>query len=90
VLYGKSLRICYRLLADGVVTRQLVGIDDPSGTPIAAPRRTFPGLDWSEQQERGGVAGKGRPVVLQFDQDEAEAALMTWLEAVGLYVPGDA
>lgn len=87
-LYGKSLRIHYRLRSEGTVTRQLVGVDDPSGNPIAAPRRTFPGLDWSEAQEHGGREGKGRPVVLTFDPDEAQEALLSWLESVGLL--GDA
>jgi hypothetical protein len=72
-------------LDNGAVTRQLVGVDSPDGKPIRAPRRTFPGFDWTEQQERGGREGDGRPVVLKgVDPDDAEAALMTWLESVGL------
>jgi hypothetical protein len=86
VLYGKHLRVCYRLLADGVVTRQLVGVDDPSGTPFPSAQRTFRWLDWSEQQERGGVQGTGGPVVLKVD-DDAEAALLSWLESVRLIDP---
>jgi hypothetical protein len=89
-LYGKSLRVHYRLRSDGVVTRQLVGLDDPTGNPVAAPRRTFPGLNWAEEQEHGGREGKGRPVVLDCDPAEpAEPVLLSWLEAVGLKSEGE-
>jgi hypothetical protein len=85
VLYGKSLRVHYRLRSDGCVTRQLVGIDDVAGSPIPSPRRTFPGLNWAEEQERGGRQGQGRPVVLQVAPDEEPAdVLRSWLEDVGL------
>lgn len=84
-LFGKHLRVCYRLLSDGAVVRQLVGVDTPGGDPIAAARRTFPSLNWAEEQERGGREGKGRPVVLKVsDPADAEGALMTWLESVEL------
>jgi hypothetical protein len=94
VLYGKHLRVCYRLLADGVVTRQLVGVDDPSGTPFPRAQRVFRWFNWTEEQERGGRDGTGRPVVLVADaegrltsHDDAEAALLSWLESVGLIDP---
>jgi hypothetical protein len=88
-LYGKSMRVPYRLRSDDAVTRQLVGVDDPTGNPIAAPHRTFAFLDWTEQQERGGREGKGRLVVLKVSGPaDAEAALLGWLKGVGLKPEG--
>jgi hypothetical protein len=89
VLYGKQLRVCYRVLTGGIVTLELVGVDDPTGNPIRAPRRTFKGMCWDEIQAHGGRNGDGRPVVLQgvAGPDDAEPALLSWLESVGLYVP---
>jgi hypothetical protein len=90
VLYGKQLRVCYRLLIGGIVTLELVGIDDPTGNPIRAPRRTFKGMCWDEIQAHGGRDGTGRPVVLAVSApDDAEAALLSWLEDVGLLLGDD-
>jgi hypothetical protein len=86
VLYGKHLRVCYRLRSDGCCTRQLVGVDDPSGTPFPSAQRVFRWFNWSEEQERDGRDGTGGPVVLVAD-DDPEAALLTWLESVGLIDP---
>lgn len=87
-LDGLTLIVCYRLKSDGVVTMQLVDLEDQDGKAIPSPRRTFGGMDWSEWQARGGRQGKGRPVVLDCDPSEpAEPVLLTWLEQVGLCVP---
>lgn len=89
-LYGKTLRVCYRVLSGGIVTRQLVRIDDLTGNAVPAPRCTFPGMRWDEEQEHGGREGDGRPVVLAVsDPDDAEAALLSWLEDVGLLLGDD-
>jgi hypothetical protein len=79
-LDGLTLRICYRLRADGAVTRQLVELLGRDGEPIP-PRRAPVPLDWTETQEHGGRQGKGKLVVLDCDPAEpAEPVLLTWLE----------
>jgi hypothetical protein len=89
-LDGKTLIVSYRVLDNGAVTRQLVNIVDRAGFPVPAPRRTFPGLNWDEEQEHGGQDGTGAPVVLKVaDRADAEAALLGWLESVGLKPVGD-
>jgi hypothetical protein len=87
-LHGKTLQVHYWLRGDGAVTLQLVAILDVMGEPVGSPRRTFPDMDWSEQQERGGAEGTGRRVVLKGNLDEAR--LLSWLESVGLKPEGDA
>jgi hypothetical protein len=87
-LHGMTLEVCYRLRSDGAVTRQLTGLRDVLGELVNS--RTFAWMNWREEQERGGVQGTGRPVVLLVaGRDDAEAALLSWLESVGLKSEGD-
>jgi hypothetical protein len=87
-LHGMTLEVCYRVYADGTTTRQLTGLRDVLGELVNG--RRFAWMNWQEQQERGGRDGTGRPVVLKLaGRDDAEAALLTWLESVGLKSEGD-
>jgi hypothetical protein len=57
VLYGKTLVVCYRVLDNGAVTRQLVRVDDPKGNPVPAPRRTFRSLTGLKNRNRTARTG---------------------------------
>src|SRR5215216_4580627 len=56
-LYGKTLRVCYRVLSGGIVTRQLVRIDDLTGNAVPAPTTHLP---WHALGRRTGTRWPGR------------------------------